>query len=167
MNCPACGNVLEEMKVGDVMVDVCQGGCGGIWFDNYELEKFDEPHESAGEELLARQRVMGNGASAGEVEDVRRQIALLVPQVEHAREALTIAREQLAASEQSFSIIPYQGPYGTRRYPVYVECTPRGVVIQPEGVLITLDDLSRLGEVPLLDGEQDVLGFRPLHVGLK
>jgi hypothetical protein len=40
------------MTVGGVVVDVCRGGCGGIWFDNYELNKFDEPHESAGEELL-------------------------------------------------------------------------------------------------------------------
>ena len=39
------------MTVGDVVVDVCQGGCGGIWFDNFEIEKFDEPHESAGELL--------------------------------------------------------------------------------------------------------------------
>lgn len=52
MKCPACESVLQEMTVGDVTVDVCQGGCGGIWFDNFEIKKFDEPHESAGEELL-------------------------------------------------------------------------------------------------------------------
>jgi hypothetical protein len=40
------------MTVADVTVDVCKNGCGGIWFDNFELKKFDEPHESAGEELL-------------------------------------------------------------------------------------------------------------------
>jgi len=40
------------MVVGDVVVDVCQGGCGGIWFDNWELKKFDEPHEHLGEQLL-------------------------------------------------------------------------------------------------------------------
>jgi len=108
------------------------------------LEEHIRQIVAAGEELLARQRIMGNATSAGEVEQVRRQITQLVGQVQRARQALVIAREQLAASEQSFSIIPYQGPYGTRRYPVYVECTPQGVVIQPEGVLITLDDLSRL-----------------------
>ena len=52
MKCPACSNQLQKMTVGDVTVDVCKGGCGGIWFDNFELKKFDEPHESAGEELL-------------------------------------------------------------------------------------------------------------------
>lgn len=56
MNCPACGNVLQEITIGDVEVDVCQGGCGGIWFDNFEIKKFDEPHESAGEELLDIER---------------------------------------------------------------------------------------------------------------
>lgn len=56
MNCPACGNQLQQMTVSDVSVDVCKGGCGGIWFDNFELKKFDEPHESAGEELLDIER---------------------------------------------------------------------------------------------------------------
>ncbi|MBW7989579.1 MAG: hypothetical protein FVQ84_06125 [Planctomycetes bacterium] len=56
MNCSACGNVLQEKTVGDVVVDICQGGCGGIWFDNIELQKFDEPHESVGEALLDIER---------------------------------------------------------------------------------------------------------------
>ncbi len=52
MICPACGNSLTEMEAGNVTVDVCAGGCAGIWFDNFELEKVDEPNESAGEALL-------------------------------------------------------------------------------------------------------------------
>jgi len=40
------------MTVAGVTVDVCKGGCGGIWFDNFELKKFDEPHEPTGEKLL-------------------------------------------------------------------------------------------------------------------
>ena len=56
MECPVCKNLLEEMTVEDVVVDVCKGGCGGIWFDNFELKKFDEPHESAGEILLDIER---------------------------------------------------------------------------------------------------------------
>ncbi len=52
MKCPACGNDLHEVKVSDVVVDICRDGCGGIWFDNFELLKFDEPHEADGEELV-------------------------------------------------------------------------------------------------------------------
>lgn len=56
MNCPACGKQLSQMVVGGVTVDVCQSGCAGLWFDNFELKKFDEPHESAGEALLEIER---------------------------------------------------------------------------------------------------------------
>jgi Zn-finger nucleic acid-binding protein len=35
MKCPACKNVLQEMTVDNVTVDICKGGCGGIWFDNF------------------------------------------------------------------------------------------------------------------------------------
>ena len=47
MKCPACGGELKRMVVHDVSVEVCDGGCGGIWFDNFEIKKFDEPREDA------------------------------------------------------------------------------------------------------------------------
>ena len=51
MKCPVCNRQLQEMRVADIVVEVCQNGCGGIWFDNYELKKVDEQHEAAGEAL--------------------------------------------------------------------------------------------------------------------
>jgi len=42
MNCPACGNPLASRKAGSIVVDVCDGGCGGVWFDNFELRRIDE-----------------------------------------------------------------------------------------------------------------------------
>jgi hypothetical protein len=56
MYCPACGRSLTEKTIGDITVDVCEGGCGGIWFDKFELHKFDEQHESLGQELLDIER---------------------------------------------------------------------------------------------------------------
>src|SRR5215471_19825938 len=52
MKCPACFNALTEIQVGSVAVDVCQNGCGGIWFDAFELERVDDEKESAGELLV-------------------------------------------------------------------------------------------------------------------
>ena len=52
MKCPACNTAMEEVLVEDISVDVCKQGCGGLWFDRFELQKVDEPHESAGEILL-------------------------------------------------------------------------------------------------------------------
>ena len=59
MKCPACGNELKAVGVGDITVDVCENGCGGIWFDQFELQKVDEAHESAGEKLLHIKRDSG------------------------------------------------------------------------------------------------------------
>ena len=56
MKCPACGNELTSMKVGQITVDVCENGCGGIWFDKAELLRFDEPDEKAGEILTSIRR---------------------------------------------------------------------------------------------------------------
>ena len=52
MKCPACFNELSQIQVGSLVVDVCQRGCGGIWFDAFELERVDEEGEVAGEPLL-------------------------------------------------------------------------------------------------------------------
>lgn len=52
MICPACDQPLRALQVGKMTVDVCDGGCGGIWFDNFELKKVDEPSEIEGEALL-------------------------------------------------------------------------------------------------------------------
>ena len=56
MKCPACFNELTKRQVGSLEVDVCQGGCGGIWFDAFELQKVDEAEERAGEHLVEIQR---------------------------------------------------------------------------------------------------------------
>ena len=56
MKCPACGRAMTEVQVQDITVDVCRGGCGGIWFDWMELKKVDEPHEAIGQELMEVER---------------------------------------------------------------------------------------------------------------
>jgi uncharacterized protein len=52
MLCPACGNQLVALGVEGLVVDVCRDGCGGIWFDNFELVKVDEAHEELGNALV-------------------------------------------------------------------------------------------------------------------
>src|SRR3954452_10091900 len=52
MKCPACGHELTAKSSGEVTLDVCEGGCGGIWFDAWELKKLDEPREAVGEDIL-------------------------------------------------------------------------------------------------------------------
>jgi|SRR5207244_7764934 len=56
MKCPACFNQLKQMQVGSLVVDACEGGCGGVWFDAFELQRVDEQQEVAGEHLLEIRR---------------------------------------------------------------------------------------------------------------
>lgn len=53
MECPACGHAMREVEAGNVKVDACQSGCGGLWFDRMELKKLDEKREKDGEPLLS------------------------------------------------------------------------------------------------------------------
>ena len=50
MICPACDHTLTEVSFGKLTLDVCHDGCGGIWFDNFELPKVDD--EVLGEAFL-------------------------------------------------------------------------------------------------------------------
>lgn len=46
--CPACGEKMEKIKApeSDFYIDICTNGCGGMYFDNRELEKLDEKSEN-------------------------------------------------------------------------------------------------------------------------
>lgn len=52
MRCPSCSSQLEEKKVNNLILDICQSGCGGIWFDAGELEKIDDTSENVPKEIL-------------------------------------------------------------------------------------------------------------------
>lgn len=70
INCPACDCEMKKIVVPEVntCIDICIDGCGGIFFDNRELEKFDEPHENADEILKA---VEGRTFKSVDTEGVR------------------------------------------------------------------------------------------------
>lgn len=55
LKCPACGKQMTKLYMRDagVNIDICIDGCGGIYFDNRELEKFDESHEKVDDILKA------------------------------------------------------------------------------------------------------------------
>ena len=51
MKCPRTGENLKVVKVGGIEVEISEA-CGGVFFDNFELEKFDEKSEKRGEVLV-------------------------------------------------------------------------------------------------------------------
>jgi TolA-binding protein len=63
-------------------------------------------------------------------------------------EARLVKMREEGAGERSYAIVPYKGPNGTFRRPVYVECTREAIILQPEGIRLSADDFSR----PLVSG---------------
>ncbi len=53
MKCPVCAQEMKEEDFGGVLVDVCESGCKGIWFDWAEIIKLDESNEGLGKALEA------------------------------------------------------------------------------------------------------------------
>lgn len=51
ITCPACDKEMTKVYLKDAgcNVDICLDGCGGVLFDNRELQKVDEEHENADE----------------------------------------------------------------------------------------------------------------------
>ena len=74
-------------------------------------------------------------ARRNEIERMRQAVA-------EAERAVDDARKKAADAPRSYTIVPYQGPNGTRRRPIYLECTATGVVIRPPGTRLPLADFQ-------------------------
>lgn len=63
-------------------------------------------------------------------------------QVDEKKKELLDEIEKQKKRKPAFAVIPYVGNNGTSRRPVYLECTKQGVIVQPEGLLISVQDLK-------------------------
>ncbi|MEC9097338.1 MAG: hypothetical protein VX776_11930, partial [Planctomycetota bacterium] len=70
------------------------------------------------------------------------EIARLQQEIFAARAELEQAQVEAQKWDKSYAIIPYQGEHGTHRRPVYLECVAEGIMIQPEGILISHAELD-------------------------
>ncbi len=93
--------------------------------------------EAADLELRLRGDARDEDAVRAEMDRLRQEIAAAGVRLEEKRAA--VARQQPA-----FAIVPYTGPNGTRRRPIYLECTAEGVVFQPEGIVLREQDFAGL-----------------------
>ena len=62
--------------------------------------------------------------------------------IDEAKQRLEAARHEAATKPKTFAIIPYDGVNGTKRRPIYIECTEEGIAIQPEGIVLRRGDLE-------------------------
>ncbi len=72
----------------------------------------------------------------------RAELAYLGQLIAAAEDDLEKAKHDAKSKKRTYSIIPYDGPQGTPRRPIYLECVADRVIIQPEGIELTISDLE-------------------------
>ncbi len=98
-------------------------------------------------ELEQLQRTVELADADEKSEDVDQQaraaaITDLEKQLLEAHDKLKQKLDKPEGDKPIFAIVPYDGPNGTFRRPIYLECTEQGIRIQPEGVLLKVADLE-------------------------
>jgi len=78
----------------------------------------------------------------GSADDFETQKQRLNQQIAEAQAELEKVRQEIQGRKPAYALVPYDGQSGTRRQPIYIECTPERVIIQPEGIGLTGTDFQ-------------------------
>lgn len=73
-------------------------------------------------------------------EQAEREISRLQQLIEETRKTIAELRTEVQSKHRSYAIVPYEGPNGTERRPMYIECRKNEVLLQPEGIQLTPED---------------------------
>ncbi|MEM8732797.1 MAG: hypothetical protein AAGG44_01150 [Planctomycetota bacterium] len=110
------------------------------------LTHFEEHILELTEELEALSRNSVLAADREELDknqsEVDERLSELEKQLAEALDTLASVPTDGDGDKPIFAVIPYDGPNGTHRRPIYIECDADGLVIQPEGVRLTIQDLE-------------------------
>jgi len=51
IHCPACGNEMTKVYISEkgINIDICANSCGGMYFDNQEIQEFSSPYDDLSE----------------------------------------------------------------------------------------------------------------------
>jgi hypothetical protein len=94
--------------------------------------------------LLDRARSIDEGKQlrAEDLEKARKEIARLKTEAAEKKKQLDEKNKMLETKERWYALIPYDGPNGTRRRPIYIECDELGITIQPEWLVFRAEDFQ-------------------------
>lgn len=70
------------------------------------------------------------------------RLAELQAEIEQAKKDVAAAEQEAQDRKGRFTIIPHPGENGTNRRPIYVECLPDKVILQPEGIVLQMSDFQ-------------------------
>lgn len=110
------------------------------------IEEHTRQLEKRLEELRRQKEQLAAEGGAGGTEDRRpllqAELDMIEAQIAETRKGLDEARKAAGAKGKSYAVVPYRGPHGTHRRPIYLECRADAVVIQPEGIELAPSDFE-------------------------
>ncbi len=130
--------ILEQQR-GELTARISEGRLKLSHLEDH-IRRLERRWEQLRQEAadLREARVPGEEAMAASQQEAAR----LRAEIEAGRAELAALREAVSRRERSYAIIPYDGPHGTRRRPIYVECTEAAIIIHPEKVVLTPEDFA-------------------------
>jgi hypothetical protein len=105
----------------------------GVEDNSRELADELKQLEKLGQKLLAAD----DSAAPDEAKLAELEAALAA-----AQKRLAEAREDRNAKPPAYAVVPYEGSGGTRRRPLFIECSLDGVFLQPEGIRLNPSDFE-------------------------
>lgn len=75
-------------------------------------------------------------------EDLKKELAEGKKRLEDLKKELEKAENTAKKQNGSYAILPHEGPNGTRRYPMYIECRSDGAWLMPENVKLGAGDFE-------------------------
>ncbi len=115
--------------------------------ERLRLQHYEEHIAEIEDELADLQKTLDALESQKDEETEQQQLAKMTELEKQIAEAAEkLKNKELEKPEEGdkpiFAIIPYDGPNGTHRRPIYLECDAEGVLIQPEGVRLSIEDIK-------------------------
>ena len=107
-----------------------------------------EDHARRLRDQLARLEVTWNQLQQPSNEDSRlrdqmeAEVARVRAEITLAEQRLAEVRKAAAERRRSYAVVPYQGPHGTNRLPIYIECRAEAIILQPEGIVLEESDFE-------------------------
>lgn len=111
-----------------------------VHLSHYEdhIRRLEEELQSLEKAVAKISRQASNGIEQGT--DAKFRIDELQQEIEATKKKAEESKKE-KPTKPAFAILPYRGPNGTSRRPIYLECIAEGIRIQPEGTLIPLASL--------------------------
>src|SRR5262245_33545641 len=108
------------------------------------LEDHIQRLQAQAKELLERAKTIDEGRQlrAEDIEKARQELARLKKEAAEKKVQLEEKAKKQQSEPKSYTLIPYDGPNGTRRRPIYIECDELGITIQPEGIIFRAEDFQ-------------------------